>query len=151
MVITGLARNQLIRKGPWVRIPPSPPYAGLFAIMRKVFFRENQENEASGGGFERCLYARLTPSGQKLQTHLCIRLDRIFVCLLKPKMGAWKQKRRCLSRLFFSRFETAPFGILLRHVRRRALWLFQNEHNALSIHVMLFFYGRKTYDIFMIS
>ena len=25
MVITGLTRNQLIRKGPWVRIPPLPP------------------------------------------------------------------------------------------------------------------------------
>ena len=77
-------------KESWYQYIHMDTYAGLFAIMRKVFFRENPENEASGGGFERCLYGWLTPSGRKPQTYLRIRLDRIFVCLLKPKMGAWK-------------------------------------------------------------
>ena len=31
-----------LNRGPWVRIPPSPPHVRLSAIMRKVFFRENQ-------------------------------------------------------------------------------------------------------------
>ena len=39
MVITGLTRNQLIRKGPWVRIPPSPPSRGY----KKDIARENPD------------------------------------------------------------------------------------------------------------
>ena len=38
MVITRLTRNQLYRKVPWVRIPPSPPMKSLPLAVRLVGF-----------------------------------------------------------------------------------------------------------------
>ena len=40
MVITSLTRNQVVRKGSWVRIPPSPPKA-LKAYAFRAFSCQN--------------------------------------------------------------------------------------------------------------
>ena len=38
MVTTSLTRNQVVRKGTWVRIPPSPPQNPWKPIVSKGFF-----------------------------------------------------------------------------------------------------------------
>lgn len=38
VVITSLTRNQVVRKGPWVRIPPAPPSKSSLPFSAKSFF-----------------------------------------------------------------------------------------------------------------
>ena len=40
VVITRTTRNRLIRKGPWVRIPPSPPELYVASLQRRDYFSE---------------------------------------------------------------------------------------------------------------
>ena len=37
MVITGLTRNQLNRKVPWVRIPPTPPIKAIYSTLNRLY------------------------------------------------------------------------------------------------------------------
>ena len=40
MVITGLTRNQLTGNRPWVRIPPAPPYFGMWLSLVEHYVRD---------------------------------------------------------------------------------------------------------------
>ena len=40
MVITGRTRNAVVRKGSWVRIPPPPPYTGMWLSLVEHYVRD---------------------------------------------------------------------------------------------------------------
>ncbi len=40
MVITGRTRNAVVRKGSWVRIPPPPPYNGMWLSLVEHYVRD---------------------------------------------------------------------------------------------------------------
>ena len=40
VVITGLTRNQLTGNRPWVRIPPAPPYFGMWLSLVEHYVRD---------------------------------------------------------------------------------------------------------------
>ena len=40
VVITGLTRNQLYGNVPWVRIPPAPPFSGMWLSLVEHYVRD---------------------------------------------------------------------------------------------------------------
>ena len=51
VVITRTTRNRLIRKGPWVRIPPSPPRRSKLCIACSDFFYKSERAHAAAPPF----------------------------------------------------------------------------------------------------
>ena len=75
MVITALTRNQVVRKGSWVRIPPSPPIVSLsvkecaYRGVAQMVARLNGVQEAAGS-------TPVTPTKEK---HEEGKLLRVFL------------------------------------------------------------------------
>ena len=94
MVITRTTRNRLIRKGPWVRIPPSPPRRSKLCIACSDFFQTSERVHAAAPPFQTanaalvcglmkrmlrrgCIFSVNTSHSAKIRTLYCSQCLRV--------------------------------------------------------------------------
>ena len=111
VVITGLTRNQLTGNRPWVRIPPAPPYFGMWLSLVEHYVRDvgaagsnpviptTAGCSAGGSALDwgsRCRRFKSCHSDQFLSPHKCLKLQCLcgFFILLLCNVTTWKNIKK---------------------------------------------------------